>query len=508
MGWPTVRKLLCTLALSGLALAGLSCGGGSSNSDFIGIGTGTGYVFFSDAPPVGTSILKFQITLSSATLCPSVSSGACQGSPQVQLISQPVTFELKQLELRSAFLSATKVTATTYAGVKLTFSNPQLKVLDPDGTIQELDVSNLTFNPSTVVATFSSPLTVTANTNFAFRIDLDANKSIQSSASAITGVAPVVEVESLTVGSSEPVEELEDKIGIVSNGTKTCPTGSFTLLDSMTGISIANVQFDATTDLSEGLTCDTLANGQIVEASLEVQAPSQRTMQFYAKDIELVNLAGGPSLEGTVLQVNSFDQANNLYQFVLLVHDQQNASGITDGALVKISFDPTKIVFGMDSNGLTVDSTTFDSGGELLAGQSLEVLSGSLVVRSNNCAAVADGCTASAEKIRLKKGTISGKVTGTAAPNFTLGSLPSLFGTSTLLRPLSADCQSCSITSAVVSTSSSTQFEGGLSDFTGLLVGNTVNVRGLLVKNAFAGPTSPGSGSPELITDKVRLVTP
>jgi len=511
MIWSTARRTLGIVALIGLAWTSLSCGGGAPSSGLIGVASGTGYVFIGDAPPSGTSILKFEITLNGATLCPTVgSAGECQGSPQVQLITQPVTVELKQLELGSSFLSATKVMATTYAGVKLTFSNPQLKVLNPDGTIQDLDITKLSFNPSTVAATFPSPLTVSANTNFAFRIDLDANQSIQSSTSAITGIAPVVTLVPLTVSSAQAVAELADKVGIASNVTKTCPTGSFTLLDSMTGISLGNVQFDSTTTFSEGLTCDTLSNFQVVEASLDVQAPSQQTMQFFAKDIELVNSADEHSLEGTVLQVNPFDQAGNLYQFVLLVHDQQNVSGITDGALLTISFDPTKIVFGIDSVGLTVDPTTFDSGSELLAGQSLEVdvLSGSLVIGTNNCAAVTDDCTATAQKIRLKRGTTSGKVAGTATPNITLSSLPSLLGTSTLLRPLSADCQNCSIASITVVTSAQTEFEGLAGGSTGLQVGQTVAVRGLLIKNAFQGPGPIGSGSPQLVAEKVRLVTP
>ena len=436
--------------------------------------------------------------------------GECQGSPQVPLVAQLVTVELKQLELGSSFLSATKVTATTYAGVKVTFSNPQLKLLNPDGTIQDLDITTLSFNPSTVAATFPSPLTVSGNTNFAFRIDLDAHQSNQSSTSAITGIAPVVTLVPLTVSSSQGVEELADQVGIASNVTKTCPTGSFTLLDSMTGISLGNVQFDSTTTFSEGLTCDTLGNLQVLDASVEVQAPSQQTVQFFAKNIELVNSVDEPSLEGTVLQVNPFDQAGNLYQFVPLVNDQQNVSGIRDGALLTISFDPTKIVFGMDSIGLTVDPTTFDSGSELLVGQSLEVgmLSGSLVIGTNNCAAVTDDCAATAEKIPLKKGTTTGNVAGTAAPNINLGSLPSLFGTSTLLRPLSADCQNCSIVSITVVTSAQTEFEGLAGGSTGLQIGQTVTARGLLLKNGFQGPGPIGNGSPQLVAEKVWLVTP
>jgi hypothetical protein len=97
-------------------------------------------------------------------------------------------------------------------------------------------------------------------------------------------------------------------------------------------------------------------------------------------------------------------------------------------------------------------------------------------------------------------------VAGTATPNITLSSLPSLLGTSTLLRPLSADCQNCSIASITVVTSAQTEFEGLAGGSTGLQVGQTVAVRGLLIKNAFQGPGPIGSGSPQLVAEKVRLV--
>ena len=77
-----------------LSLLAISCGGSPSGGGFQ-TAQGTGYMFIGDAPPAGTSILKFEITLSGATLCPTVGAGGeCTGSPQVSLLSAPVTIEM------------------------------------------------------------------------------------------------------------------------------------------------------------------------------------------------------------------------------------------------------------------------------------------------------------------------------------------------------------------------------------------------------------------------------
>jgi hypothetical protein len=494
-----------------MAMWVMSCGnGGTPIGDVVNPTFGTGYFFVGDAPPPGTSILKFEITLSGATLCPTVgSAGECEGLPQVQLLTTPVTIEMTRLQLQSAFLTLESVATGTYGGVRLTFSNPEIKVLNLDGSVSTLEGVDLPLNPTSVTPTFTGGLTVAADTNFGLLIDFNVLESIQSAGGVITGIAPVVSLVNLPVTVGQTVEELEDTKGRVSNLNKTCPTGSFTLNHSMTGLPIASVQFDSTTEFDDDLTCEILANDQIVEADIELRSQSLESAQFFAKELELVNPADEPELEGSIVQVNPFDDANNRYQLVLLVHEAENVSGIANGALVAVNINPDTVQFRVDADSLPVESAAFATGADLLAGQSVEVdvLSGSVVVGTNNCAAVEDGCVAAAEKIKLKKGSLTAAVQGTSQPNFTLTALPSIFGTLTLMRPLSADCQNCSIASLIVVTSDQTEFEDLPGGFSGLQVGQTVTVRGLLIKNGFQGPGPIGSGSPQLVVGKVRLQT-
>jgi len=75
-------------------------------------------------------------------------------------------------------------------------------------------------------------------------------------------------------------------------------------------------------------------------------------------------------------------------------------------------------------------------------------------------------------------------------------------------RLLSADCQSCPIGSLNVVTSAVTEFEDRLTDVSGLVVNDTVIVRGLLLKNGFTGCGSISPFPPQFVAAKVRRQTP
>jgi len=487
------------------ALLAISCGsGGTPPTDIIAPSRGTTYVFIGDAPPSGSSILKFEITLSQAELCPTVSqTGDCQGTP-VALLSAPVDIELNQLQLESAFLSLKTVAAGTYGGVRLTFSNPQLKVLLADGSVQELEGLDLPLSPTSVTPTFATGLNVAANSNVSFLVDFNVLDSIQSSSGAVTGISPVVSLAQLPASGTQPIEELEDTVGQISNLSTSCPAGSFTLTGATTGLAIASVQFDGTSEFDAGLTCETLANDQVVEADIELQSSTSQSARFFAKKIELLSEAGDEGLEGIVFQVNSTSQ------FVLLVNEEHNLTSLTSGDFVTVDADPTRAVFGIESTDLAVGSSAFDSGADLFVGQTVDVAitPASLVRADAGCATVADNCSASAGALRLKKSTLTAQVAGTSQPNFTLVNLPVLFGSLDIFRPLSADCQSCSAGSMTAVTSDKTEFENAAGGFSALQVGDNVTVRGFIIKNGFVGPGPIPAGFPQLVAAKVRRLTP
>lgn len=485
-----------------LALFTISCGngGGQSTTPPIQTASGTAFMFIGDAPPPGSTILKFEITLNNATLCPEVTdAGACEGASQVSLLSAPVEIELEQLQLESAFLSLRNVNAGTFQGVRLTFANPELKLLQADNSVLELESPALQLNPATVTPKFPSAVTVTDDSNIGFLVDFNVADSIQSSGTTVTGIAPVVSLVQLSADAQQRIQEMEDTTGRVSSLNKTCPTGSFTLFDSLTGVPISNIQFDGETEFDD-LSCETLADDLIVEVDIELQSPAGQAAEFFAEEIELVNLADQDDVEGVIFQVNSATE------FVLLVQREENLLNVESGSFVTIDFDPANVEFRIDQDDLPVESSLFAGGGDLLAGQKVKVdlVENSLQTPTAGCATVEAGCTADAEKIKLKKGTLTARVASTSATSFTLDQLPSLFGANGVFRPLSADCQACFIGSILVTTSTATEFEDGLSGVSGLALGNIVSVRGLLFKNGFAGPSPGNFESPEMVARKVR----
>lgn len=502
----TARRALTGLFVCALAVGAASCGGGGDESPppTITPSSGSAFIFIGDTPPLGSTVLKFEITLSSAVICPQVSGNTCQGSPQTSLISQPIEIELSQLELESAFLNIQSLPAGTFQGAQLTFANPELKLLLADNTIVELEPPDLQVSPATVTPTFPGGLTVTADTNFGFLVDFNVFDSIQSSGNLVTGISPVVTLVQLPALANETIEELEDVTGRVSNLNKTCPTGTFTLIESITGLPISDIRFDDTTEF-EDLTCDTLANDQVVEADLELRmGATLQSAEFFAEEIEFVNPPDPNELEleGLVFQVNSASQ------FVLLVQEEEGAPSVAIGSLVSVNL-ATNTNFRIDDDDVLVDPLDFDTGDDLLAGQKIEVdvENGSLSIPSGaDCADIADNCTAIAEKVKLKEGSLTGRVAGVSGTTFTLDQLPSLFGSSAAPRRLSADCQSCFVGSILVTTSLETEFKDDLTGIGGLTVGDIVTVRGLLLKGSFSGPP-PGTtfpNVPELVAEKVR----
>ena len=464
-------------------------------------------------------MLKFEITLTNATLCSSVgAAGECQGTSQVSLLDAPLDLDLNGLQMGSAYVGTKTVPAGSYAGVRLTFSDYSLKLMLPDGTIKEFDntsgVGSATFLPlgaTSVTPTFTSALTVSDNTNFGFLLDFNANNSIQSTPTAVTGVLPAVSLVQLPVTAGQPILDLAARKGRVSSLAKTCApnSGTFTLTDSLTGAEMASISFDSTTLIGEptdaiedkDITCDTFVNNQIVEVDILARTNAQNSVEYFARQIQLVGAGTGARLEGTVFQVNTATE------FVLLVESQENLAIIPTGSFFTVSFDPLTAVFRMDAGDLPVLITDFDAGDDLIAGQTvkLDLTAGSLFIATTGCKTVADLCTAGADSLRLKQSTLSGRVAGAVGPEFTLDTLPSILGTASFLRPLSADCQLCSVGSVDVVTSSATAFGSGLANVSSLAINDIVEVRGLLIKSGFAGPGPTSGFPPTLVATQVRL---
>jgi hypothetical protein len=125
-----MRKAISCLGLiSFLAIALAGCGGGMSSS-LAPSGTNTAQVSLTihDNPPMGVTVLSFEIEVTGASLQPSDSS-----SQPVSMLSEPEDIELEHLQTESALLASKSVPMGSYSGLTATFANPRMTIQNQTG---------------------------------------------------------------------------------------------------------------------------------------------------------------------------------------------------------------------------------------------------------------------------------------------------------------------------------------------------------------------------------------
>src|SRR6266568_4761322 len=93
-----------------------SCGGTMTNP--LRPGASALSVTVTDTPPMGVTVLSFEVSVTGATLNP--------GGVDLLAGRGPVRIEVENLETESAFLSTASVAPGTYTSLNLTFANPEL----------------------------------------------------------------------------------------------------------------------------------------------------------------------------------------------------------------------------------------------------------------------------------------------------------------------------------------------------------------------------------------------
>lgn len=440
----TTRFLGWIVAAGAMLLA--SCGGGSSiNPPPGGGGLASTAVLLRDAPPAGTTVITFEITLTSATLNP--------GS--VPLLPAPLRVEVKQFEVESALLALRSVPPGQYDSITVTIANPEMTIMDAAGVREikpPLNSSSATFN-------FNPKLNVTADSSLGLLIDFDINASVQNNLS----VTPTITASLLPAqGQAQVVEELEDVFGEITAIDST--SSSFTLRESATGLSL-NVRTDANTEFKDGLTnFASLKVGQTVEVDLRVQSGGT----LLAKKVEMEQAENEleDELEGVLVGLPAANQ------FQMVLNKKTPLTFPVDvGTVLTVTMD-TNTSFRIDNDGVNISGLNFLSSSDLLIGQTVEVEKAS---GSSNTSPLA-------KRVTLKKGSISGQVSSApSGTDFGLGGLSSLFTAN-------------SVNNIIVRTTPETNFED-ISGLSALTVGRNVSVRGWLFKT---------SGAPVLVAKKVR----
>ncbi len=197
-----------------------------------------------DNPPVGVSVLSFEISVTDASLQPSDTS-----KPAVSLVSSPIEVELTQLETEKALLNAVNAPADTYGSISLTFANPELTILNQSnqpitmGTQTCLNGQVCEFKPSlnqssVTVSSAPFPVTISTTNPIGLVVDFDLNSSIQNNLSVTPSVTLAAVPAQPVNGSNSQGMEIEDLEGVDGQVKSVSSTG-FTLLDSTSGQTFA-----------------------------------------------------------------------------------------------------------------------------------------------------------------------------------------------------------------------------------------------------------------------------
>jgi len=471
------KDILCLGPLLIVAMVLAGCGGGMSSTQ-TPLGTNMSQVSLTihDNPPMGVTVLSFDIEVTGAALQPSDSS-----SQPVSMLSEPEDIELEHLQTESALLASKSVPTGTYNSLMVSFANPKMTIQNQTGMTLTLgsqmcaDKQVCEFDPKlnqssvTVQApTQPFPITLTMNSPVVLKLDFNLDTSIQQSDLSITPTVSLVQLPPPSSNGGDQGDEDMELIGQVASIDQTMHT--FTIQRAMNGPSFTiatdtNTQFDFGTSCSaENFSC--LQTGQIVKVDAKMK-PDGSLLAFEVKFFQPPNQM---SFAGTVTSIMA---GANSFQIVLF--DEESFGGgdgmgsLSMGAPLTINLAP-QATFSIDTSSFMFPSgLNFASIADLMVGQEVRLHpTGAPTGTPPNLMVTVD-------QVQLEPSSVTGTVTavntGSNPQTFTLGNLPSFF-------------TNAGITSIQVDVLATTQFEteedqtfSGLSSFK---AGDMVSVRGPL----------------------------
>jgi hypothetical protein len=428
-----------------------------------------------DNPPMGVTVLSFEIEVTGATLQPSGSSS----SQPVSMLSEPQDIEIEHLQTESALLASRSVPTGTYSGLMVTFANPRMTIQNQTGKTLTLGTQTCSdqqvckFDPKlnqssvTVQSTPPFPINLTMNSPLVLKMDFNIDTSIQQSDLSITPTITVVQLPPPNSGGGDQGDEDMELIGQVAS---IVPPSTFIIRSGMNGPSFTiatdtNTQFDFGTSCSaENFSC--LQKGQTVKVDAKMKADGS----LLAFEVKFFQPPNEMSFAGAITSVDAGS-------FKIVLFDEEFFGGggemgsFSMGAPVTITLAP-QATFSVDTSGFMFPSgLNFASAADLMVGQEVRLHpTGPPTGTPPNLMVTVD-------QVQLEPSFVTGTVTAVNTSNnpqtFTLGSLPSFF-------------TNAGITSIQVDVLATTQFEteedqtlSGLSSFK---PGDIVSVRGPLFK--------------------------
>ena len=514
-----MRKSILALIVAVVFLLIMGCGSQSSvdTGTSPSVSTASVGLTVTDTPPAGVTVLFFQLGITEATLQP--------GNVSLLRSTNPIPVNVSQLQTESAFLGSANVAAGNYTSLSLTFANPQLTIYNGTGadigscannTVCRLTpaVTPLTLNFST--APF--PLTLTANSSLAFKLDIHLDTVIQSDLTVDLATPNGVTLSQLTAPPRQPIPALGKLTGTV----QTVGTNQFTL-QGMEGRTFTILVNDSTTYSFPSSVCPAgafscLAAGQVVKVLVSLQSDGS----LLAQKVEYFQPATQQSVEGSIVGLST-SGTDTVMDLILQVQPMNSMSAMLPvGHHVRVTVPSTGVTYAVNWGSFTPPSgLSFSGASDLQVGQEvLVVVQGSVTAASDpgtNGPTIPDpgGSTGSApggstgstpggstgltpvgpanitfttNSITLEPSQITGTVAATnaGALSFSLATRPASFMAPSATVGARPTFEPVIIT---VQTTTATTFKNFTpNDISGLTVNDVVSVHGWLFSTPTAAP--------------------
>src|SRR5215472_3970638 len=289
-----------------------SCGGSMTNP--VRPGASMLSVTVTDTPPMGVTVLSFEVSVTGATLNP--------GGVDLLAGRGPVRIEVEELETESAFLNTAGVNPGTYTSLNLTFANPELTFkngtnmtlagcapgavceIKPTGTL----TSTVNFpapglvvvgNPSGGMSGQNNQGDDNEQTAMGIKLDLDVNTIVSAAMGVDFSQSGAVTVKQLAREMEGEFDDVNELKGAVQNVNSTNMT--FTLHTTNGDFSITtngNTQFDFDNCSADNFSC--LQNNVVVDVDVLMMPGGI----FLAKEISFEDNAEDDELEGVVFKID------------------------------------------------------------------------------------------------------------------------------------------------------------------------------------------------------------
>jgi hypothetical protein len=393
-----------------------------------------------DDPPAGVTVLFFQLNITGGTLTDSTG-----GSVPLLSSTNPIPVNVSQLQTDVAFIGSQSVAAGTYTGLSLTFANPQLTIFNASDTAISATcavgkVCQLTPTATPLTLNFTTapfPVTLSASSPLAFKLDIHMDTVIQSDLSLNLAATNGVTIDEVVPPVPRgPIPHVGNLIGTI----QTVGTSQFTLqtiegrsftIDTSSSTTYSG--FPTSVCSTEAFGC--LANGQAVQVTLTMQTDGT----LLAAAVNFIQLPTQQTVTGNIVGLST-SSGNTIMDLIIQQQPMAaNATALPVGRHARVTVPSTGVTYAVDSGSFVIPSgLSFASASDLQVGQQVKVVvSGTITTPSTSGTNISTSpgpvgppdVLFTASSISLGPSQITGTVAGVnaGALTFTLATMPVLF---------------------------------------------------------------------------------